>query len=76
MIAVVAHDRQTLCMTGRPSHMTGGPSHDLKAHDMSNPCISIILMWLTWNYVINMYLCNMNIDHIKLVTQFSVAPGN
>ena len=44
MIAVmVVHDRQTLCITGKPSYMIGRPSHDLKAHDMSNPYIDVIL---------------------------------
>ena len=43
MIAVMAHDRQTLRTTGtplqmayRPSYMTGRPLYDLKVHDISN----------------------------------------
>ena len=52
MIAVMAHDRQTLHMTGRPLHMTyrpwqmtGRPMHNLEVHAMSNQ----------WKYVILMY---------------------
>ena len=52
MIAVMAHDRQNLHMTGRPLHMTyrtwqmtGIAMCDFEAHDMSNQWKYIILTW-------------------------------
>ena len=37
-VIVFAHESllQSWCMTDRPSHMIGRPSHDLKAHDHEN----------------------------------------
>ena len=50
MIAVMAHDRQTLHVTGRPSHityrpwqLTGRHMHNLGVCDMSNQKIDVIL---------------------------------
>ena len=50
MIVVVAHDRQALCATGIPLHMTyrpwqmaGRPMCNVEAHDMSNQQINVIL---------------------------------
>ena len=45
--------------------MTGRPLHNLEVHDISNPCINVILMLMMPE---NIHLCNMNSGHIKLVT--------